>query len=324
MIRDQWLLLADALADGNWHSGEALAVAAGISRAALAKRVERLREMGLEVEARHGLGYRLAAPLERLDETALGFAVAAAARVRVVVQTDSTNRALLDADSADDPQVLLAESQTAGRGRRGRSWHSPFGANLYLSAAWSLPAWPPRLTTLPLAVGVAVAEAVGEAAGVAVQRKGPTDLYAQGRKLGGVLIEPRGESGGSCRVIVGVGLNVSMSAQQAGTIDQPWVSLDTLRAEQGLPRTPRNALAAAVIRQLLAMMRRFAADGFASFADRWSALDLVRDRAVTVSGAQPLEGLARGIDADGALRVECGGRIERVHAGDVSLRLAPR
>lgn len=315
------LKLADALADGGWHSGEVLAEVSGISRAALAKRIEKLRDWGLDLEARHGLGYRLAQPLERLDAAALQANAPAGLRLAVAASIDSTNRALLDAPASDDPQALLAELQTAGRGRRGRAWRSPFGANLYLSIAWTWPAWPPQLTTLPLAVGVTAARVL-RAAGLAdLQLKWPNDLRLGRDKLGGVLIEQRGEMGSGCRVVVGIGLNVAMSPAQAGAVDQPWTALNPALAARGHAPVSRNALAGELVAALHAALAQFGREGFAPFARDWAAFDATANQPVRIEGATPpLEGIARGIDADGALIVETAqGRVP-VHAGEVSLR----
>jgi BirA family biotin operon repressor/biotin-[acetyl-CoA-carboxylase] ligase len=325
-LEDAELLpLLDALADGRWHSGEALAEVAGISRAALAKRIARLEEWDLDIEARSGLGYRLAVPLERLDEARIREALPAATRSRlreleVALRIDSTNQALLDAAPARDPQALFAEAQTAGRGRRGRAWRSPFGANRYLSLAWRFPAWPPQLGTLSLAVGVACARAL-RAAGVAqIGLKWPNDLRVGNDKLGGILIEQRGEAGGDCRVVVGVGLNIAMSAAQAASVDQPWTSV---QAVLGDAAPSRNALAALLLDALLSALIEFEAQGFAGFIADWNRLDLSAGRPVRIEGAgAALEGIACGIDESGALIVESGGRRHHLHAGEVSLRLA--
>lgn len=310
------LLLVDALADGQWHSGEDLAACSGITRAALAKRVEKLREWQLDIEARHGLGYRLSAPLERLDAARIRKMLPRKLKLEVLAVTDSTNTRLLEADSKDDPQILLAEFQAGGRGRRGRSWQSPFGANLYLSLAWPFAQWPPQLPALPLAAGVACARAL-RGQGVSVGIKWPNDLWVDGRKLGGILIEHRGETGGPCRAVIGIGLNVAMSAAQAQAIEQPWISLnEILRAP-----VSRNALAAAVAGALLSALAQFEQTGFAAFLEDWGAFDLTANRAVRVDGAAPLAGIARGIDAGGALIVEAGGCRHHIHSGEVSLRI---
>jgi BirA family biotin operon repressor/biotin-[acetyl-CoA-carboxylase] ligase len=253
------------------------------------------------VEAEAGRGYRLARPLGRLDAgriRALLPADRALRRLEVLPRTDSTNQRLLEADAADDPQALFAEAQTAGRGRRGRQWRSPFGANLYLSLAWSFPAWPPQLSALSLAVGVACGRALRAAGLREVMLKWPNDLRVGAAKLGGILIEQRGEAGGSCRVVIGIGINVAMSAAQAGELGQPWISLDDALAQAGREAPERNGLAAALLGELLAALERFQVEGFTPFLPDWAALD-----------------------AQGALIVEAQGRRHHVHSGEVSLRL---
>lgn len=317
LSEQELLALLDALADGEWHSGEDLAARAGITRAALAKRVEKLRDWQLAIESRQGLGYRLEAPLERLDAARLRKALPRAPSVQVLAVTDSTNTRLLEADAAADPQAQLAEFQTGGRGRRGRQWVSPFGANLYLSLAWSFAHWPAQLTALPLAVGVVCArvlEGFGAGSGI----KWPNDLWVNGRKLGGILIEHRGETGGPCRAVIGIGLNVAMRAAQAAGIVQPWITLD----EAAGRKVSRNDLAAALLVQLAQALPQFEREGFAPFLPDWQRYDLAANQRVRVEAATPYEGIARGIDAGGALIVECEGQRRAVHSGEVSLRLA--
>lgn len=314
------LALVDVLADGDWHSGEMLAADAGVTRAALSKRIERLREWQLDIESRQGLGYRLTAPLERLDARALQAQIPTL-RIKVAPIADSTNTQLLTADGADDPQALFAEMQTAGRGRRGRNWVSPFGANLYLSIAWSWTAWPPELSALSLAIGVACAKVL-EAHGITdVRLKWPNDLLVDDRKLGGILIEHRGEAGGSCRVVVGIGLNLRMVASQADAVTQAWINLDEARVRHGLPPVGRNAFAAALLRELHAMLQTFDRDGFSRVAADWARFDATRDTGVRIlNGEQVLEGIARGVDTNGALLIDAVDGRHRIHAGEVSLR----
>lgn len=315
------IALVSALADGAWHSGEKLAAHAGVTRAALAKRVAKLSAWGLQVEARVGLGYRLSQPIELLDAKKIRRALPDLARDRlrrvdVIAITDSTNQRLAEADASADPQALLAEFQSAGRGRHGREWVSPFGANVYLSLAWAFPHWPAQITALPLAIGVACARALRAQGVNDVALKWPNDLIVEGRKLGGILIEQRGEGGGACRAIVGVGVNVSM--QDASNITQPWTSVAAV-----LGKTPaRNAIAAEVIAQLTLALDQFAERGFASFATEWDRLDLTRDKLVRVeAGKESYEGVARGLDRNGALRIETPAGVRHALAGDVSLRV---
>jgi len=239
------------------------------------------------------------------------------------LRTDSTNQRLLEADSANDPQMLFAEMQSAGRGRRGRVWQSPFGANLYGSLAWSFASWPPQLGTLPLAVGVACARAMRTLGIADVRLKWPNDLRIGAAKLGGILIEHRGEAGGACRVVIGIGLNISMTQQQAGALDQAWTSLAQCSAAAGIPTPARNHVASVLVDALIAALLQFETSGFSTFLEDWNALDAAAGQAVrvTTGAADAIEGIARGIDTDGALIVEYAGKKHRLHAGEVSLRI---
>jgi BirA family transcriptional regulator, biotin operon repressor / biotin---[acetyl-CoA-carboxylase] ligase len=326
--QDELLALVDRLADGDWHSGERLASECGISRAALAKRIERLKDWQLVVEARQGLGYRLPAPIERLDQPRLQAAVGTDMHVHVVAVTDSTSSRLLDSAATDDPQAMLAEYQTAGRGRRGRDWITPFGAQLALSLAWSFEAMPRRLSALPLAVGVVCARVLHAYGATAVRVKWPNDLVVDGgaaglRKLAGILLEHRGEGGGGCRVVVGVGVNLAVQAAQAQALVQPWINLAEVLEHCDVARVSRNALAAALLRELQALMLAYPRTGFSTVASDWERLDATRDRQVhVVAGDRSFDGVACGIDDDGALLVEAAGIVHRLHAGEVSLRVA--
>lgn len=315
------LPLMQTLSDRRWHSGAALARSAGLTRAGLSKRVHKLMELGLEIETRSGRGCRLMQPLDLLEADTLIGALPPELRarlpLRVLFSTDSTNRQLMDGDATRDPQLLLAEHQSAGRGRRGRNWHSPIGANLYLSLAWTFAQWPPQLSALPLAAGVAAAQALRSCGLTGLKLKWPNDLIVDHRKLGGLLIEQRGETGGSCRVVIGLGINVRMSIAQG--IDQPWISLH----ERMGPKTPsRNLLAARIAERWVAMLGRFAREGFAPFAQEWRKLDLTAQKPVTVhNDGSSYEGIARGVDETGALQVDAGGERKRLLSGEVSVRL---
>jgi BirA family biotin operon repressor/biotin-[acetyl-CoA-carboxylase] ligase len=318
------LALVDRLADGQWHSGEDLAAASGISRAALAKRIAKLADWQLAVEARQGLGYRLPQVLERLDPVKLQAALPQL-RVQVLPVTDSTSTQVMAAPAEADPQVVLAEVQTAGRGRRGRQWVSPFGAQLALSLAWSFDALPPQLGALPLAVGVICADVLRQYGLPSVGLKWPNDILVDGRKLGGILLEHRGEAGGGCRIVAGIGINLDLPAGPDARIDQPFVNLDDALAALGQPRCERNALAITLLQALHALFDGYGRSGFAPLAARWSELDVTRDRRVRImqgSGAgSSFDGHARGVDADGALIVESDGQRHVLHSGEVSLRL---
>ncbi len=315
--------LAGLLADGDWHSGPVLARALGVSRAAVSARVADLRELGLDIYSVAGRGYRLRTPVELLDaariQAGLGVEAADALDELIVLErVDSTNAELARrVDGAT--RACLAEYQSAGRGRSQRPWASPFGANLYLSVARNLQTSRAPMGALSLAVGICVAQALADLGATGIALKWPNDLWAAERKLGGILIEHRGEFGGSARIVVGLGLNISMQASQAAAVDQPWTRL----VDHCVSVPQRNRLAAAMLDAVLEAMMGFEAHGFAPFAQRWVDFDLTRDRAVRVLEANgERRGIARGISADGALQVEIDGTLTRLYSGDVSLRVA--
>lgn len=326
------LELVRLLADGEVHSGEAIAERLGVSRAAVWKAVRKVRDgLGLAVESTRGLGYRLAAPLELIDAAAIVAALDPAAQGRVARlevhdSIDSTNARLLAEarDGLASGSVCLAEIQTAGRGRRGRRWVSPFGANLYLSILWRCQLAPVALGGLSLAMGVAVARVLRDAGLSHVALKWPNDVLWQGRKLGGLLLEMAGDAEGPCHVVVGLGLNLQMPPEPGHEIDQPWIDLAAaLQAEDpGRDMPGRNALAARMIASLTAALDAFGASGLAPFLADWAELDALRGRRIALHlGERVILGEHAGIDPDGALRLATERGIERFHGGEVSLRL---
>ena len=307
------------------QSGEALAARLGISRSAVHKRIEALREAGIGIDAQAGRGYALREPCELLDAQRIRDALSPPARALLATldvewMVDSSNSALLRrAGVAEGAEVLLAEGQSGGRGRRGREWRSPLAANLYLSLARRYAGGLSRLGGLSLAAGVAVAEAL-HTLGVGVQLKWPNDLVVDGRKLGGLLVEGGGEHAGPVRAVVGLGLNVRMPRHAARGIDQPWIDL----AEAAPHATSRNALAAGVLEHLLPALETFDREGLAPFRERFDALDALREREVAVIGAgDVVHGIALGLAEDGGLRIRLpNGEARTVHAGEVSVRTA--
>lgn len=304
-------------------SGDVLARDAGLTRAAMWKRIQALREGGVSIDAQAGRGYALAGPVELLDADRIRAqlrpaTVDALSSLGVAWSLDSTNSELLRRKAPEQGvEVLLAEQQTGGRGRRGRQWASPIASNLYLSLSRQFSGGLARLGGLSLVVGVAVAEALRQDGYGAVGVKWPNDLLAHGRKLGGILVEGGGEHGGPVRAVIGIGVNVRMPAPVATTIDQAWTDLAGLG--DGAPS--RNALAAQVLDTLLPALDQFDRDGLSPFLARYAALDVLAGRAVTVHGPQGDEqGVADGIGDDGALRVRMGQGVRQVHAGEVSVR----
>ena len=313
------------LADGRFHSGQALATALGISRSAVWKQVQRLRrELGVDVHAVRGRGYRLAAALELLDVERIRGYVGAPARARlrgidVLAVTPSTNL-----EAAATPLVhcgtghaWLAEHQTAGRGRRGRHWVSAFGRNLHLSLAWRFDLAMSELAALSLAAGVAVAEGLRDLGVDGHVLKWPNDLLADGRKLAGILVEVSGEVEGPASAVIGVGINVRMPAALGTRIDQPWTDLAALAGGE----VSRNALAGMLIDRLVDACGTYAERGLEPFRERWLAFDDLHGRAVRLhSGQRTIDGRYAGIAPSGALILETADGHSEHSAGEVSLR----
>jgi len=228
----------------------------------------------------------------------------------------------------NSPAVCLSEHQTAGRGRRGKSWVSPFAANIYLSIVWDFEQGAQALEGLSLAIGVAVKRALTAHGVQEVKLKWPNDIYVEQKKLGGILLEMIGDPVGHCNVIVGVGLNVSMPALQAAAIDQDWTDVTTeLQAQQSPADGPklsvRNKLAAALISEILPLLDTFQTRGFAAYRDEWQAADAFYGQAAEISTPkQSIAGVVRGVETNGALRLELdNGTIESFIGGELSLRL---
>jgi BirA family biotin operon repressor/biotin-[acetyl-CoA-carboxylase] ligase len=316
------------LADGGLHSGEDLAQALGVSRAAIWKAVERLRLRGIEIDAVSRRGYRLPQSVELLEEAALRapLGAGAAARLRSLdleFDVDSTNSRLLAA--APPPfgraDVLTCELQHAGRGRRGRHWIAPFGGSLALSMAWTFQDAAQASPCLSLCVGVAVARALARAGARGIGLKWPNDVWFADRKVGGVLIDLRAEAGGPAHVVIGIGLNVHLPPAVRRRIEASGV-LPAAVADACAAPPSRNFLAGAIIEALLVMLVQFERDGFAAFRDAWGELDVLRDRPARAQTADAeICGTARGVDAHGALRLERDGRCTEFVSGEVSLRL---
>lgn len=302
-------------------SGDALAREAGITRAAVWKRIEGLRAAGLRIEARPGRGYALGAPLELLEAGRLraGLSPATAACLRaleVAWTVDSTNSELLRRPPGPGVEVLLAERQSAGRGRLGRRWISPLGGQVCLSLRRGFDGGLARLGGLSLVAGVAVAEALRACGYASVGLKWPNDLVADGRKLAGLLVEGGGEHGGPVHAVIGVGINVDLGQAPEG-IDQPWTDL----ARLGGHPASRHQIAIAVLDALVPALELFDQEGLAAFLPRYAALDVLAGHRVRVLDSRGgFEGQALGLAPDGALRVAAGDGERRVHAGEVSVR----
>jgi BirA family biotin operon repressor/biotin-[acetyl-CoA-carboxylase] ligase len=317
--------LLSLLADGEFHSGQELADLLGVSRTAVWKQLKKLEELGLELESVKGKGYLIPGGVDLLSRDAVMAGLTPTARgllggLDIYQVIDSTNAEAMRRIEAEGGSGYLftAEQQTAGRGRRGRQWVSPYARNIYLSIAWEYLEGAAALEGLSLAVGVAAARALQGLGVEGIGLKWPNDLLAGGDKLGGILIEMVGDSTGACHAVVGVGLNVAMPERQAGAIDQAWTDLARLGGH-----VSRSALLAALANELLPLLAAYAHGGFAPWRSSWLALDAFADKPVTLQlGERQTSGIARGVDERGALLLETSLGVQPMYGGEISLRRA--
>jgi BirA family biotin operon repressor/biotin-[acetyl-CoA-carboxylase] ligase len=291
-----------------------------------------LREAGLQIEAHTNKGYRLTQPTEALDALVIREHLPASVRDRCAIEVaweiDSTNLALLSR-AAPEPHrydVLIAENQTSGRGRRGRAWQARLGSSLCLSMATSFDPLPRDLPALTLVVGLQVRAALLKSAAQGIQLKWPNDLVIESgetglAKVGGILVELRAEAGGAAQVVIGIGLNVAIDEQDRAAIAALGNAASSL-LDCGVDARMRNRLAADIVSECVIGLERFRAEGFAPFKESWSSADILSDQPVIVHDLNgQRRGIARGIDAQGALQLEReDGSREIVLAGDVSVR----
>ncbi|MNE00157.1 bifunctional biotin--[acetyl-CoA-carboxylase] ligase/biotin operon repressor BirA [Lelliottia amnigena] len=312
------LTLISILADGEFHSGEQLGERLGMSRAAINKHIQTLRDWGVDVFTVPGKGYSLPEPIQLLDENVIRSQLKQG-KVTVLPVIDSTNQYLLDRiNELNSGDSCVAEYQQAGRGRRGRKWFSPFGANLYLSMFWRLEQGPAAAIGLSLVIGIVIAEVLHSLGADKVRVKWPNDLYLNDRKLAGILVEMTGKTGDAAQIVIGAGLNMIMRNVQADVVNQGWITLQ----EAGVT-IDRNILAVRLIKELRQSLMLFEQEGLSPFLGRWEKLDNFIHRPVKlIIGDKEIFGTSRGIDAQGALLLEQEGILKPWVGGEISLRSA--
>ncbi|TAL74289.1 MAG: biotin--[acetyl-CoA-carboxylase] ligase [Rhodanobacter sp.] len=324
-------LLAE-LAAGEPRSGVELAAKAGVTRAAVWKQIEALRARGVPIEAGGAAGYRLPWPVQLLDaghiRAALPTTVARQlGGLEVHWELDSTSSELQRrGDDASDLTIVIAETQGAGRGRRGRQWLSPPGLNLYLSCLKRFDGGFAALSGLSLAIGVIVVQTLTGLGAAEVGLKWPNDLLATAPgqppgKLAGILVELSGEYLGPCAAVIGIGLNLRLTTALREQAGQPACDLASLTG--GTP-PDRNRLAAALIAALVNGLAQFERKGFAAFAKDYARHDLLHGLPLRLTGAGGTHtGIGAGVDERGALLLQRpDGSLQHVDSADVTVRRA--
>jgi len=320
------LALLDYLSDGDFHSGEDIAAHFKVSRTAIWKQIKKLNAMlSCDIASVSGKGYQLSESMVVLNADTILFYTSKHLhsqihQVEVLRECESTNQFLLDKVELGylDNYLVLAELQTAGRGRRGRQWVSPFASNIYMSLSWGLAISISQMAGLSLVVAISLAVAMRNNGIENVKLKWPNDIYVDGRKLAGILLELRGESNSPCRAVMGMGINVNMPQEAGECIDQLWVDMKSLLGAS----VNRNKVIGSVLNELIPNLKLFEDKGFSAFMEHWKEFDLLANKVVDISGHASLtSGIARSVDSQGALIVEFENEPHHLYSGEVSIRL---
>lgn len=316
--------LLEQLSDGGFHSGKELSQQLDVSRTAVWKQIEKLRaEYQLEIHAVRGRGYRLAHSLELLDAKRISAALSMRqqnmlSHLLVHVSVDSTNSHLKKQmqQGMDSGSACLSEYQSSGRGRRGRSWISPFGCNLYLSLYWRFERSMTEIGGVSIAVGSVLARVLSEQTSD-VALKWPNDVLIEGKKIAGILVDVQGTADGPVDAVIGIGVNLNLPLHSVQQIDQPWTDL----GRQANHPVSRNQFAARLLGELLEAMELFQSEQLTPFVSLWRQYDLYHEQEVTLYHPyRKIHGVHKGITADGSLLLEVDGRICNFQSGEVSLR----
>ncbi len=328
---NKWALpVLTQLADGKFHSGEALASHFGVTRATIFNAIHELEGLGLRVFAVTGKGYRLPQPIQLLNQAEILQAMGehqGRFHLQVLDAVDSTNRYLMQASAKGVAHATcaVAHIQTQGRGRRGRSWVSQLGASLTFSVLWRFNVGAAALAGLSLAVGLALLRAMHQLGANQVRLKWPNDLVVVAedghlQKLAGILIELQGDMEGPSAAVIGVGINLNLPHDLQKQIDQSVTDVSRLC---GQPANPNQVLAEVLV-QLSQVLATFETGGFAELKHAWSAMHALHLAPVNVlmPDASQIAGRVVDVTDDGNLLLETAQGVQRFSAGEISLRRA--
>ena len=318
--------LLPIISDGQFHSGEALATQLNISRAAIWKGIKQFESLGLQIEAVRGKGYRLAHPIELLSEKRIKKLLSSQTKkscrnIEVLFKTESTNSYLFDrlASGQIHGNVVLAEYQSHGRGRRGNTWISPLGSGLIFSIGWRFDIVPKELSLLSLYMGVAVARALYAEQITTIGLKWPNDIVVMDKKIGGILIEVRGEASGPVDVVIGIGLNYDLAEEAKDNIDQAVTDMCS-HAER---RLSRNHIMATLLSNIFEVLEDMKLDQSLNLLDEWRKLDCYVERhARLLLPNEEIEGILKGVDNQGSLLMLVAGEMKSYTSGEISLRVS--
>lgn len=303
------------LAEGESYSRQKLTALLALNDAQLSQQIRTLRQQGIRLATQNGQ-VRLLPQLQRLDADYLSKALTPY-QVHIKPVIDSTNQYLMDnLAQLNKGDLCLAEHQTAGRGRRGRQWISPFAGQIILSFYWTLEARKP-IEGLSLVIGMAITDVLRQA-GAPVSLKWPNDILLNGRKLAGILVEIVKTKEGKLHLIVGIGLNLSLPKEE-NHIDQPWAELIEV-----LPDLDRNRLINQLVQHIYAYLSVFEQKGITpEWQKKWMESDeFFNKEVVIITEKEKIIGIEQGIDERGRLQLMVNNGTEwlKFNGGEVSLR----
>jgi BirA family transcriptional regulator, biotin operon repressor / biotin---[acetyl-CoA-carboxylase] ligase len=317
--------LLSIISDGNVHSGQELADQLGISRAAIWKSIKYLQSLGLKIDAIRGKGYCLDREIDLLSSQQIKKMMTSSIKkhcreIEILFNTESTNSYLWNCLNTEQiyGKVVLAEYQSKGRGRRGNQWVSPVASGIYLSIGWRLEIATGTLGLLSLCIGVAVARALCAINLSKVGLKWPNDIIVDNKKLGGILLEMRGEASGPVDIVIGIGINYELPESARLNIDQDVTDICSNTTQ----RLSRNKITAIILSNVIEILVELESSANSTLIDEWRKFDCyVNKKARLLIGDKEIEGVLKGVDNQGALLMSVNGKIETYMSGEVSLRV---
>lgn len=311
------LRLTQLLNDGQIQDGNSLGSALGVTRSAVWKAIKKLQQYGVSIESIPGEGYQLKEPLILLDTQKIEKSLTTTCCVNVFESLPSTNQYLETMQRDKNIHLCLAEQQTAGKGRWGREWYSPFGRNIYFSCLYPWPKEVGELAGLSLVVSLSTLKTLSAFCDTtALKVKWPNDVMCSGKKISGALLQVQAESHGECHLIIGVGVNINMSDDEQ-VIAQAWTSLQKVTGRV----IDRNDFAIMLANQLLSDLALFREHGFSYFKESWRLHDYLLGQIIALKNLnQTVEGVVVGVDAKGYLQLQLADQSIRSFAsGDASI-----
>lgn len=317
--------LLSIISDGKLHSGEELATQLDISRAAIWKSIKHLQTLGLQIDSVHSKGYRLVHPIELFSEKKIKKSLSQIAKkscrnIELLFKSESTNTFLFKALATQNihGNVVLAEYQTHGRGRRGNKWVSPLASGITFSVGWHFDTAPKALGLLSLYTGVAIARALTVAKVNHVGLKWPNDIIVDQKKIGGILLEVRGEASGPVDVVIGIGLNYNLGEDIQSSIEQPVTDI----CHQVTQSISRNNLVALLLSNIFQVLEDISSDHNLNLLNEWRKFDCYKGRhAKLMLPHEEIEGVLQGVDDQGALLLTVDDKVLSYTSGEISLRV---